>query len=174
MANRVGEIQRLTESKDWRHVASSENPADILSLSSRELTNLSLWHRPSFLQTDDSLWPTGTFTRLGEGLPELRKMAIAAIVQTDTFLINDLLSRFANLNKICRIIVAYCLWLSKVRRPAMPTEFISPDKFSHALKLVYKDVQRQEFLFEHESLLKGEAVRYSSRLLSLSPFMDEV
>lgn len=34
VTNRVGEIQRLTEIKDWGHVASSHNPADILSCGS--------------------------------------------------------------------------------------------------------------------------------------------
>lgn len=31
VANRVGEIQRSTQISDWRHVSSSDNPADLLS-----------------------------------------------------------------------------------------------------------------------------------------------
>lgn len=31
VANRVGEIQRLTNPSDWRHVAFHNNPADMLS-----------------------------------------------------------------------------------------------------------------------------------------------
>ncbi|XP_018365780.1 PREDICTED: uncharacterized protein LOC108762994 [Trachymyrmex cornetzi] len=140
VANRVGKIQCLTESKDWRHVASSQNPADIFSrgLGPGELADLSLWwHGPPFLQTNDDLWPTGTFARLEENLPELRKTAVAAT------------------------------------RPASPSEFITPNELSHALKVICKDVQRQEFPIEQESLRRGETIPQSNRLLSLSPFMDE-
>jgi len=45
VANRVGEIQRLTEIKYWHHIASSDNPADTLSrgLNPYDLINAERW-----------------------------------------------------------------------------------------------------------------------------------
>lgn len=45
IANRIEEIQRLTEIKDWRHIASADNPADMLSrgLYPSELMGAGLW-----------------------------------------------------------------------------------------------------------------------------------
>lgn len=54
VANRVGEIQRLTVSDSWRHVSSANNPADMLSrgVDLRELAISALWwHGPVFLGT---------------------------------------------------------------------------------------------------------------------------
>ncbi|EFN63050.1 hypothetical protein EAG_00014, partial [Camponotus floridanus] len=52
VANRVGEIQRLTNLNSWRHVSSADNPADILSrgLHPRELEDSAMWwNGPAFL-----------------------------------------------------------------------------------------------------------------------------
>ena len=55
VANRVGEIQRLTEVERWRNIASPDNPADTLS---REINPYDLidaerwWNGPEFLKWD--------------------------------------------------------------------------------------------------------------------------
>ncbi|XP_011860170.1 PREDICTED: uncharacterized protein LOC105557523 [Vollenhovia emeryi] len=51
VANRIGEIQRLTEIGNWRHIASVDNPANMLSrgLYPHELVDAeSWWHGPTF------------------------------------------------------------------------------------------------------------------------------
>lgn len=95
MANWIGEIQRLTEIKSWRHVASADNPADLLSrgLESRELVNANMWwHGPAFLQIDEGQWPSGDFTRLGSEVPERRETAEVAVVSKH-HIVDDLLKR---------------------------------------------------------------------------------
>lgn len=76
------------------------------------------------------------------------------------------------MSKVCRII-AYCLRLRRVHRPNVPTEFISHDEISYALKLMCKTVQRAAFPNEYSQLSKDRAIAASSKLLSLSPFMDK-
>ena len=57
VANRVGDIQTLTDPGEWHHVKSCENPADLVSrgVSSSELLNSKLfWHGPNWLALDES------------------------------------------------------------------------------------------------------------------------
>ncbi|XP_077282596.1 uncharacterized protein LOC143908711 [Temnothorax americanus] len=109
VANRVGEIQRLTETSNWRHVKSSNNPADVLSrgLLPSELVDCELWwHGPSYLRLPECDWPSSEFEVLTEDLPE-QKVACMAASSFDFGTLNDLIDRSSNLNKTCRI-VAYC------------------------------------------------------------------
>ncbi|XP_018377646.1 PREDICTED: uncharacterized protein LOC108770508 [Trachymyrmex cornetzi] len=136
VANRIGEIQRLTKIEEWRHVSSPDNPADILSrgLDPHNLSNSALWwHGPPFLRLRDDLWPSDAFAKLNEDIPEQRKAVVATAAEVKHSVINDLLNKFSKLNKTCRI-VAYCLRFSKAHRARASGKFISPDEFSRSLK----------------------------------------
>lgn len=116
--NRVGEIQRLTNPSNWRHVSSTDNPADLLSrgLNSNELINSKMWwHRPDFLRFTEDRRPSSDFIRLDGDMPEQRMLS-AAVAAVERCAISDLLNKFSNLNKTCRI-VAYCLRLLPKYRP---------------------------------------------------------
>ncbi|XP_036148006.1 uncharacterized protein LOC118647346 [Monomorium pharaonis] len=173
VANRTGEIQRLTDLNCWRHIASSDNPADILSrgLDPAELVDANLWwHGPTFLQFNEDYWPSGEFTRLGAEAPNRQETAAVVIVSPS--IVNNLLKRYSNINKICRIL-AYCLRLSKRHRPTPLTEFIPHTETSYALEVACRAVQRDAFPNEYSQLSKNKPLSTSSKLLSLSPFMDE-
>ncbi|XP_071640891.1 uncharacterized protein [Temnothorax longispinosus] len=173
VANRVSKIQRLTKIEDWRHVPSTDNPADILSrgIHPHELVEASLWwHGPTFLQYEDR-WPSKDITRLGDDLPETREAA-AAVVIISPSIVDGLIKKHSNLGKICRII-AYCLRFNKAHRPTPATESVSHNEMSHALGVVCKAVQRSSFPDEYRALTKGNSVSASSKILSLSPFIDE-
>lgn len=110
VANRVGEIQRLTNSHHWHHVVSSNNFADILSrgLNPQDLAKSSMWwHGPNFLQLDNDSWPSSSFVQLKKDMPETRATTVATAV-IGQCIVGDLLNKFSSLNKICRI-MAYCL-----------------------------------------------------------------
>ena len=60
VGNRVSEIQRATDSSNWRHVSGITNPADLPTrgLSANKLSDSALWWSgPSFLSEDSSEWP---------------------------------------------------------------------------------------------------------------------
>jgi hypothetical protein len=60
VANRVGEIQRITDPEEWRHILGEENPADLPTrgLTASQLTESKLWiEGPEFLKSDESCWP---------------------------------------------------------------------------------------------------------------------
>lgn len=174
VANRVGEIQRLTEQSSWRHVKSLDNPADVLSrgMLPNELINLDLWwHGPDYLKLPEREWPSGEFRILTEGVPEQRVVCSVA-VSSDCNVVNELIDKHSNLNKACRI-VSYCLrfFMPKGSKPS--TVKVSPQEISHSLNLLCKGVQRQVFHKEYDSLIRHESISSSSKLNSLAPFMKD-
>lgn len=173
VANRIGEIQRLTQLEDWRHVPSAQNPADILSrgLNPRDLINAAMWWSgPSFLQTDDSHWPDNNRPDLESDAPEMRKTC-AAVTTFDCSIIDSLLDRRSNLDKVCRILAYGLRFLRVHARP--PSTFVEHEETNKALFLMAKLVQQQSFPEEYKELISGKPITPSSRILSLNPFMDE-
>ncbi|XP_029174769.1 uncharacterized protein LOC114943355 [Nylanderia fulva] len=110
VSNRVGEIQRLTSGLDWRHVPTTENPADLLSrgVHPHDIGNAALWWRgPAFLKSSEESWPSvGEYVPESE-MPERRRIvaAVAGVVASNPF--SELIVRCSSLDKLCRI-VAYC------------------------------------------------------------------
>ncbi|GJQ80493.1 hypothetical protein Trydic_g5787, partial [Trypoxylus dichotomus] len=81
VANRIAEIQELTNVANWHHIGTKENPADLLSrgTTSSTLMHTKLWwHGPKFLQCSTSNWPDSEFA-LTENLPECTQSTIAAV-----------------------------------------------------------------------------------------------
>ena len=74
VANRVSEIQGLTEDAAWGHVSSEDNPADILSRgkSVRNIKDNALWwHGPTWLGQDESHWPdTSSPLTMNQDVPD--------------------------------------------------------------------------------------------------------
>ncbi|XP_018376618.1 PREDICTED: uncharacterized protein LOC108769889 [Trachymyrmex cornetzi] len=174
VANRVGEVQPLAEIRDWRHVNSENNPADVLSrgLNPSELIDSNFWwHGPSFLLNDDELWPSGTVPQSKGELPEQKKVA-SNVIASRNHIIDELLTRFSRLTRITRI-VAYCLRFSKAYRPDIPSMLISPAEATRALDIISKIVQEQSFPAEYRALRKKDAITAPSNISSLNPFMDD-
>ena len=166
----MGEIQRLAKVEYWRHIASPDNPADTLSrgINPYDLIEAERWwNGPEFLKWDEEYWPPSVFPRLDNDLPEQRKIRVAV----STFhpcIIDELLNKCSNLNKIC-CIIAYCLRLSKVHREHRISTFVSAAEVSTALDCICRTVQQRAFR-EYEALAKNEIVNTSSNILSLSSY----
>ncbi|XP_071642941.1 uncharacterized protein [Temnothorax longispinosus] len=172
VANRVGEIQRTSDIDSWRHISSASNPADIISrgLEPHDLLSSPLWwHGPEFLASIEEYWPNSTFKHLENVLE--RKGPTAAVVAIETSLPEELILKYFDLNKVCRIL-AYCLRFNKARRPDKPTPFISHLESLFALMLLCKAVQRRSFHLEYKALSKDEPLGKSSQLNSLMPFIS--
>ena len=76
VANRIGEIQMVTEPLQWQHVPTGENPADLCTREATpdELLENSLWwHGPMWLLSEDKAgWPKMNVRSCPASLPELK------------------------------------------------------------------------------------------------------
>jgi hypothetical protein len=112
VANRVSQIQSLTDPKEWCHVPSEQNPADILSRGRipPQLNQSSLWwHGPQFLNEPEQFstknkWnPTSVEN---SSIPEIKTSCCLLVNASDTD--NSLCERFSSFSKLVRV-VAYIL-----------------------------------------------------------------
>ncbi|KAJ8977812.1 hypothetical protein NQ317_000069 [Molorchus minor] len=108
VANRISQIQQKTQVSQWHHVASEENPADIISrgLYPDQLSNSSLWwHGPDFLKSSASTWHEPKDTDSINIIPELRNTALHT---SSNELPDTIFDKFSCFFKLQRI-TAYCL-----------------------------------------------------------------
>lgn len=107
VANRIGEIQRLTDSKRWSHVISAENPANIVSrgMSLNKLATTQLWWNGlSWLGLEANQWPVAD-TEQNVALSEVKEGTIMCTTINRNL---DLFEHFASYTKLLHV-TAYCL-----------------------------------------------------------------
>lgn len=81
VSNRVAEIQRITNDKQWFHVINSENPANIVSrgMSLNKLATAQLWwNGPPWLTLELAHWPIKTNSHIRD-IPELKETKITCV-----------------------------------------------------------------------------------------------
>nr|CAH7750739.1 unnamed protein product [Callosobruchus chinensis] len=172
VANRVTEIQNLTKGCTWRHVSSSENPADLLSrgLRPKEIVNRSpWWEGPKWLCDNPNTWPNSTC--IVQELPELKVSVNIASTPTVEFPYN----RFSNFNRLRRSVAWILRFKSNVMLPpdARASGSLSNQELLNAMKLIVRIVQKEFFHNELKQLRLKGVLEQNSNLASLSPFIDE-
>ncbi|XP_076661131.1 uncharacterized protein LOC143365016 [Halictus rubicundus] len=168
VANRVVEIQTKTNILAWRHIRSSDNPADLLSRGTtpRILINSKIWcNGPDWLATDESLWPASCFEPPPE-TPEMRNIQCFTVTSAQPF---DLLLRYSCIDRLRRII-SYCLRFRPTNRK---TGSISIQELERANEIIIKSTQTNAFSEEIAALKSKAGLNPKSKLLSLNPFIDE-
>ncbi|XP_012285782.1 uncharacterized protein LOC105702648 [Orussus abietinus] len=141
VANRVTEIQQLSQQSNWNHVISEDNPADIISRGCDpiDLRDSELWWTgPTWLSRDSSHWPQQT-QQHSEVIPELRQPhVIFAHVNQSC----QLFDRFSSLNRLQRVL-AYCLrWKTIVKdRNIVTSGHLTVAELDKSLKVLIKLMQ---------------------------------
>lgn len=172
VANRVSEIQHLTQSSDWRHVKTNENPADLISrgLYPQEIESAQLWwNGPSWLIEEHSKWPIIN-EKFKDNLLEAKTVVTIATQIKKC----DILSKYSCLNKLKRI-TTYCLRFINNTQPASKKLYgpISVNELEIALTRLIKIAQSEVFFSEINDLMKDKPISTKSSLLTLNPFLDK-
>jgi hypothetical protein len=111
VANRVSEIQNKTNIDDWRHVPTTDNPADLISRGQtpKEFLNQAIWKTgPEWLNQTEESWPNWSPTTADE-IPE-QKRTICLISNT---IEPSILDRYSSWPKLIRVVARCLRWKNK-------------------------------------------------------------
>lgn len=172
VSNRVAEIQTLTDTKNWKHVRTHDNPADLVSrgIEVTTLNESSLWwHGPGWLSETESQWPITCIDVKNTHLEE--KCVTNLAIEVSTL---PSLSKFSSFLKLQRV-VAYCQrFINNLKRPPEQRVMgdISIKDMSASLIPLLKMAQRERYSSEIHCLRQGKSLDTKNSLLSLNPFLD--
>ncbi|XP_065094730.1 uncharacterized protein LOC135715337 [Ochlerotatus camptorhynchus] len=185
-ANRVAEVQRLTEGGTWNHVAGLENPADLISrgVDPCELVNNALWWKgPPWLTSDPAEWPSMFPVQAACEFPpevlEVKLRTLAAVTRSTEAPDRTLFTRYSSLTRLiriaayCRRFVRYCrVKLAGFHLQAIP--YLTSAELLQAQEGLVKVVQNECFSQEIAMLqARCEADLKKSPLRTLNPFIHD-
>lgn len=173
VANRVTDIQQITNVKSWHHVPTDQNPADCASrgVLPSDLKDHSLWwNGPSWLSKNENIWLNHKqqFETDLERHKVIRTMHIKT--QSPDAHMEKVLKKQSDLFKLQRITAMILRWLSRNRKfkENIPNAY----EHSKSLKALIKFTQKHSFGTEIEDCLSGDELHTKSKLMSLRPFVD--
>ncbi|GFY08897.1 uncharacterized protein TNCV_4660891 [Trichonephila clavipes] len=176
--NRIKEIQKLSDPKEWRYCKGKDNPADLISrgLPLSDLKNNKIWwHGPKWLTMKQTEWPLFSEpiieTEINNDKLELKKSITVNTAVEKRRIENNLISRYSSFSKLIRI-SALCLrfiYNCKGNPVLRKIDCISASEFDHVTKVLVKQVQLNEFLTEIKCLKNGQPIPKGSKI-SLNVF----
>ncbi|XP_076230308.1 uncharacterized protein LOC116434332 [Nomia melanderi] len=170
VANRVSEIQEQTDVQSWRHISSIENPADFISRGQTPLVFLNnpTWLKgPQWLSQAERAWPFMILPAIE--IPETRSFKVL-IATVDT---TDFVNRFSTINKLNRVLAYILRFYNNCKSRNRVADELTSLEISNAHVHLLKLIQEQEFAQELKDLREGREISKKSKLLNLTPFIDE-
>ncbi|XP_043604817.1 uncharacterized protein LOC122577554 [Bombus pyrosoma] len=166
VANRVAEIQRKTHTSDWRHIPTTDNPADLISRgqSSEDFLRSIIWqHRPEWLQQSEEYWPMWNPVSSPIEIPEQKKATCLSVTPAD----HSLLERFSSWPKLIRITAPCLRWRQNQDRgrPLTIHDLIGAhNKLVQLLQLCYFPDEIRILRADRHSAVKGKLQRLNTLL----------
>ena len=174
VANRIQQIRDISDSNQWNHVPTSENPADIASrgCTTEELVTSSCWFMgPDFLW-EKELPPKQEIAPISEHDPEVKGHAFNTKSREENPILRQL-QRFTSWNRMQRV-VALCLSLKKHVVRGSSRAQLTVAELQSSADVIIKLVQKEHFGEEIRDLNSElETVKCTSPLYKLDPFVDE-
>lgn len=173
VANRVTDIQQLTNTKHWHFVDGELNPADCASrgVLPNDLKNHPLWwNGPPWLSEKEKYWQNQhqQFETDLERRKVIRTMHVTSQFQEEYM--DKTLHKQSDLFKLQRITAYVFRWLPKNK--ASRGEVPNAEEYETSLKAWIKFAQRQAFPAEIQDCLNSDEIPFKSKLMSLRPFVD--
>ncbi|XP_046341271.2 uncharacterized protein LOC124122193 [Haliotis rufescens] len=186
IANRIALIRESSEPNQWRHVGSTENPADDVSrgLDADKMVSSDRWkHGPEFLFQAESEWPTSTNLSLEipDGDKEVKKATTTYTTVTNGCrdLLFDLFEKYSTWHSLKRA-VAWILRLKgilynrthKKKQSKMLDSVLSVLELKNAETAIVQVLQRKTYEQELKALEAGKPIARSSTIYRLEPMFS--
>jgi len=177
VANRIWEIQAITEPVQWRYVPTSLNPADLCTrgYTIKQSTKSEFWWQgPSLLKEDEELWPKNKVEKDLTSCEELKKRndtpnVFVSTVTSSCWRLDP--KKFSSWKRFTRVHA----WINRfLQNCQLPTERrkigeLTLDEILEAELEIIKGAQRQAFPEEYSALLLSKTANSkSSKLIKLT------
>jgi len=174
VANRVSEIQDIIPVEYWHHVKSEENPADCASrgIPASELKDFSLWWAgPAWLKTETyPVHQQDIDLQLVQH--EEKKKSLKVHHQ---HLALSLLTRFSSLITLQRVTAFMFRFVHNFKnKKSRILGNLTSDELRKGLQYWIKVSQHEVYVKEIEDLKDNHAIKVSSKILQLNPFIDKM
>ncbi|XP_055922514.1 uncharacterized protein LOC129953385 [Eupeodes corollae] len=174
VGNRVAEIQDTTKEVVWKHVPTSDNPADIVSrgCTAEELKS-SIWFRgPDFLIEDEERWPCslGASPPPEDLLLEHRKTVL--VCQKDKNYYLNLIEKVSSYTKVLRIFAYVKRYLNlRLLRIPFPGRYLTAGELDYSLLTIVNVIQMEYFAKEIQAVKSNSKLQGSTKWLC--PFIED-
>ncbi|XP_018406467.1 PREDICTED: uncharacterized protein LOC108782651 [Cyphomyrmex costatus] len=172
--NRVAEIQTQSSIDNWRHIASADNPADLLSrgVFPKTLSHTRLWwHGPEWLTETEDDWPTQNNQVIAD-LPEVKELSLRGnTLHTITKVPLIDFQIYSKLERLVRI-VAFCQRFINIKVYKLPGKGpLSAEEIRQSTLALTRLAQMDSFSEEIRTLSTGKTLGTQSKILNLNPFI---
>ena len=173
VANRVVQITENIPQAVWRHVISSDNPADLASrgIMPEELINNQLWwHGLPWLINTSSSWPNSAENVI-DTTDEQRSVKVCTITVSS---VEQVLKRFSSLSRALWVL-SYCFRFIKIKAmpPASDHKYIHLSELNHSFNCIMRSTQQEFFADGFKCLTGGLELSKKSSIITLNPFLDK-
>lgn len=174
IANRVVEIQELTDPLKWSYCPTSENPADLLTRGISAATLISsVWLKgPDWLNLPEDQWPLMSGCK-----GSMAGVVESEVLQTsgDTLFVKVFpVENYGKFTKAIRVVGWVYRFIHNMKNPSSKvlSEDLSFEEQASAKTALFRQCQEQAYGEEMTQLKKGKCIPKGSALFKLSPYLD--
>ncbi|XP_059046616.1 uncharacterized protein LOC131842114 [Achroia grisella] len=174
VANRLGEIDELSNTNEWHYIPTHSNIADIATkINSHKLHKDCEWFRgPKFLYEKGQDWFTAPEKEKKKIIDENLEIIHHVYEMPDSPLPLPNPDRFSSWLRLLRCTATVLLTIEKFKRSDIKE--IDMKMLERAEILLLRHSQMQSFAIEIYLLKNNKPIQFNSRLRTLTPYLDEM
>ena len=176
VANRIQRIRSSTEPRQWRYIASQQNPADHASrgMMTKELLESNWFTGPSFLWQKELPEEDVKVKEISTKDPELKVTQVFTVTAKEEKSFSERLEKFSDWTRVVKAIARLRRRVKHAKNSkGMSKESTTLEERKDAEEFIICTIQSESFSKEIKSLKeKTEVTASRSKIHQLSPFLD--